>query len=300
VRVVSLLPAGTEIVAALGAEHLLVGVSHECDYPPSARRLPRLTTTPIDVTSPGARIDAEVRSLRASGRPVIGVDQEQLRHLAPDLIITQDLCQVCAVSDGQVHQLASSLRPAPQVLSLSAQNLSGIWSDISLVGSALRRKKEAEDLLRGLRSRLGQLASSSPASPPRVLCIEWLDPLYLAGHWVPELVSAAGGHDVGAVAGARSLPSKWSHLPGLDPTCILVMLCGFDIERSRAELELLSDPLALDLMDRTPTWIMNGNAYTSRPGPRVVDGAVRMQSAFCHGSMPGIEPWTPTWSALIK
>ena len=133
-RVVSLLPAATEIVAALGDLQLLVGISHECDFPPEVRKLPRVTTTPVEVDAPSGIINAEVIRLRSSGKPVIGVDAEQLRSLAPDLIITQDLCEVCAVGDGEVHRLAAALSPPPRVLSLRARDLAGIWSDIQ-VGS---------------------------------------------------------------------------------------------------------------------------------------------------------------------
>jgi iron complex transport system substrate-binding protein len=293
VRIVTLLPAATEIVAALGDLRLLVGVSHECDYPAAIRQLPRVTATSIDVEAGGAGIDAEVRRLHQSGQPVIAVDAAQLRRLAPDLIISQDLCQVCAVSDGQVHRLASLLRPAPRVLSLRAQDLEGIWSDIDAVGSALGLEDEAEELVFGLQSRLKRLRSFRQGSPVRVLCIEWLEPLYLAGHWVPDLVAAAGGEDVGAAPGSHSARREWRELGRLQPDHILVMLCGFGVERAHAELERLTDPDALELMRRVPTWIIDGNAYTSRPGPRVVDGAIRIRSAITQNGASGIRQWQP-------
>jgi iron complex transport system substrate-binding protein len=293
VRIVTLLPAATEIVAALGDLRLLVGVSHECDYPAAIRQLPRVTATSIDVEAGGAGIDAEVRRLHQSGQPVIAVDAAQLRRLAPDLIISQDLCQVCAVSDGQVHRLASLLRPAPRVLSLRAQDLEGIWSDIDAVGSALGLEDEAEELVFGLQSRLKRLRSFRQGSPVRVLCIEWLEPLYLAGHWVPDLVAAAGGEDVGAAPGSHSAQREWGELARLRPDHILVMLCGFGMERARAELDSVTDPDAQDLMRRVPTWIIDGNAYTSRPGPRVVDGAIRIHSAITNNAPHGIRQWQP-------
>ena len=292
-RVITLLPAATEIVAALGDQRLLVAISHECDYPPSVQHLPRVTTTPIDPAAPSASIDAEVRRLRQSGRPVIAIDADQLRRLAPDLIITQELCEVCAVSEGQVHRLAATLRPAPQVLALTAHDLEGIWRDILSVGAALSLEDEAEELVLGLQSRLERLRRSSPTRRSRVLCIEWLDPLYLAGHWVPELIDAAGGEDVAAAPGSHSVRGEWSTLARAAPDCILIMLCGFGIERSRAELELLTDPDALELLGRVPTWIIDGNAYTSRPGPRIVDGASRIQSALREQPRPDVERWQP-------
>ena len=290
-RVVSLLPAATEIVAALGDQSLLVGISHECDYPPSVLHLPRITTTAIDIRASGAVIDAEVRQLYRAGQPVIAVDASALQQLEPDLIITQDLCQICAVSDGQVHRLAAGFESPPRVLSLRARNLAGVWEDIRAVGAALQLSDEAEELVLGLQSRLRLLAAERSAQYPRVLCIEWLDPLYLAGHWVPELVALGGGTDVQAAPGSRSVRAEWADIGRLQPECLLIMLCGFGIARSRAELERLTQPDALELMSRVPTWILDGNAYTSRPGPRLVDGASRMWSAFHDRPIAGVERW---------
>jgi iron complex transport system substrate-binding protein len=294
VRVVTLLPAGTEIVAALGAAGHLVGISHECDYPRSVQRLPRVTTTRVDPTSSGGAIDAEVRRLREAGRPVIAVDAGQIRKLRPDLIITQGLCEVCAVSDGEVYRLAEAIHPAPRVLSLAARDLGGIWRDIRDVGTALHLADEAEELVLGLQSRLRRLRTLTASPSPRVLCIEWLEPLYLAGHWVPELVAAAGGEDVGARAGSHSVRREWADLPALRPDHVIVMLCGFGTERTRAELDALDHPEALGLMGRVPTWILDGNQYTSRPGPRVVDGAERMRAALTGVPAGEVERWRPT------
>lgn len=290
---VTLVPAATEIVAALGDLRVLVGVSHECDYPPAVRNLPRVTATPIDVAARGSSIDAEVLRLRSTGKPVIAVDAEQLRSLAPDLIIAQDLCDVCAVSGGQVHRLATTLRPAPRVLSLRARDLQGIWDDIAAVGSALNLEDEAEELVFGLQSRLRRLRSSHRATAPRVLSVEWLEPLYLAGHWVPELVAAAGGEDVGARPGSHSSRREWQEATSLRPDLILVMLCGFGVDRARAELDRLTDPAALELCRRVPVWILDGNAYTSRPGPRVVDGAMLIRAALANRAASGLQEWQP-------
>jgi iron complex transport system substrate-binding protein len=294
VRVVTLLPAATEIVAALGGAGDLVGVSHECDYPAWVHRLPRVTTTPIDVSAPGRVIDAEVRRLRDSGRPVIAIDAGELRRLRPALIISQALCEVCAVSDGEVYRLSSVMQPAPQVVSLAARDLEGIWSDIGAVGAALDLADEAEELIAGLRSRMTRIRAAARAVGSRVLCVEWLEPLYLAGHWVPELVAAAGGQDVGADPASHSARREWQEVIRLRPDHIVVMLCGFGADRARAELESLTDPQALDLMRRVPTWVLDGNSYTSRPGPRVVDGAARIQSAIQSQPLQGVERWSPT------
>ena len=274
-RVVSLLPAGTEIVAALGAESSLVGISHECDYPASITHLPRITWTPVDPNASSGEIDRAVRGLRGDGRPVIGVDAESLRRLAPELILTQGLCDVCAVADGQVHRLADALDTQPQVLSLSASNVAGIMDDIRAVASALDLTEEADELVAGLEYRLRRLQQSAPAVPPRVLCVEWLDPIYLAGHWVPELVAAAGGVDVGAAPGAHSVAMSAEDYTRLAPDLVLVMLCGFGLERARKELAQTPLP---DL--GVPIAFIDGNAYTSRPGPRIVEGATKIQEAL--------------------
>ena len=291
-RVVSLLPAATEIVAALGGAGRLVRISHECDYPAAVQHLPRVTTTPLAHDAPGAVIDAEVRRLREAGRPVIAVDAEQVCRLAPDLLITQGLCEVCAVTGGEVHRLAALLHPTPRVLALGARDLAGIWDDARAVGRALELEDEAEELVLGLRWRLRRLAARRPGgSAPRVLCLEWLDPLYLAGHWVPELVAAAGGQDVGARAGAPSARREWGEVAALGPDLVVIMLCGFDTARARHELAALRGRETLALLRRVPTWILDGNAYTSRPGPRVVDGAERIAAALAGRELPGLERW---------
>jgi iron complex transport system substrate-binding protein len=297
VRAVTLLPAATEIVAALGGAGSLVGISHECDYPAWVQHLPRVTTTPVDIDASGGAIDAEVRRLHREGQPVIGIDAAILQALAPDLIITQGLCEVCAVSDGEAHRLAAAVDSNPRVLSLTARDISGIWADIYAVGAALELDEEANELVLGLQARLRRLQASAPIARGRVLCIEWLEPVYLAGHWVPELVAAGGGVDIGARAGGHSIRSEWEALSRLQPDHILVMLCGFETWRARRELDQLDARDALKLMDRTPTWILDGNAYTSRPGPRVVDGAARIRSALAGRPAPGVERWQPGRSA---
>jgi iron complex transport system substrate-binding protein len=293
-RVVTLLPAATEIVAAVGGGDALVGVSHECDYPTWVSRLPRLTTTPIDSAAPAARIDEEVRRLRAEGHPVIAVDAEALRRLGPDLIVTQGLCEVCAVADGEVHRLAGLLDPPPETISLTATRLAGIWADIARIGDALGLGAEARELILGLQGRLGQVeAKAGFGNRPRVLCIEWLEPAYVAGHWVPELVRAAGGQDIGAEAGAASSIRTWDDLARLEPDLVLVMLCGFGVDRAIQDLDAMTDPAARRVLEGAPAWALDGNAYTSRPGPRVVDGAERIRAALEGRAMPGLRRWQP-------
>jgi iron complex transport system substrate-binding protein len=203
------------------------------------------------------------------------------------------LCDVCAVAIGEVHRLAGALDAAPRVLSLTARNLDGIWADIRQVGDALDLGDEAEELVLGLKSRLARLRAMRPAAPPRVLCVEWLEPLYLAGHWVPELVAAAGGQDVGAEAGSHSTRHEWRELSGLEPDHVIVMLCGFGIARARAELDALGDSEALGFLRAVPVSIIDGNAYTSRPGPRLVDGADRIHAAISGRPARDVERWQP-------
>jgi iron complex transport system substrate-binding protein len=289
-RVVTLLPAATEIVAALGGADRLVGISHECDYPASVLGLPRVTATPIDPSLPAARIDAEVRRLRASGTPVIGIDADALRLLAPDLLVTQSLCEVCAVADGEAFRLAAALECPPEVLRLGGTTLDGVWQDFRAVGRALGLEREADALVAGLEARLAAARVGAPPTPPRVLCVEWLDPLFLAGHWIPELVAAAGGCDAAALPGSHSTRREWSEVAPLRPDLIVVMLCGFGVERSLAELEAIG-PDAEAALATAPVWVLDGNAYTSRPGPRLVEGAERIAAALRGEDMPGLVRW---------
>jgi iron complex transport system substrate-binding protein len=286
VRVVTLLPGATEIVAALGAVEQLVGRSHECDWPPAVAGIPSVTTTPIAASLPSGAIDAAVRAAREAGRPVIAVDARRLAELAPDVVVTQELCEVCAVADGEARRLAAVLERPPEVVGLSGRTLDGVYGDIRRPGRALGREAEADALVARMRARLAALPR--PAVRRRVVCVEWLDPPCLAGHWTPELVAAAGGEDVGARAGEHSRRATWTEIAGLAPELVVVMLCGFGVERSLAELARCGDAEALALFRRVPTWVLDGNAYTSRPGPRLVEGAERIAAALAGREMPGL------------
>lgn len=295
-RVLSLLPAATEIVAALGHAGDLVGISHECDHPPEALHLPRVTSTPIDSAASSAEIDTQVVAARAAGRAVIGVEAEALKTARPELILTQGLCDVCAVSDGQVHRLAAAMTPEPTVLSLEAHDFATILLDVRRVAAAIGADDAGRALSTELAMRLAEVyrgVLQLPLVERRVVCLEWLDPVYLAGHWVPELVAAAGGVDVGAKPGSRSRRTTWPEVRALAPTHAFVMLCGFGVERAKRELESLDDAEAQAFLRDVPTWILDGNAYTSRPGPRVVEGAERMQAAFRGEERDELERWQP-------
>jgi iron complex transport system substrate-binding protein len=277
-RVVSLLPAATEIVAALGAADRLVGVSHECDWPPDVvRDRLRVTRTWIDTALPSRAIDQQV-SQAGGSRPPIELDVDALRRARPDVVIGQSVCEVCAVDVGAQHAapLLAALPDHPHLVTLHAHDLAGVWDDIERVGQALDLQGEAEELVAGLRYRLRHLHQriSQPASRiPRVLVVEWLDPPYVAGHWVPELVAAAGGVDAAARPGDRSVVRRWAELLALAPDVVVIALCGFDVARARRELAATGDPDARSLFAAARVAFLDGNAYTSRPGPRLVDGA---------------------------
>ena len=275
-RVVSLLPAATETVAALGAQGSLVGVSHECDYPPTVRALPRVTQSMIDPALPSGDIDRAMARAAAGGVPTVTIDVALLRRLAPDVILGQSLCEVCAVGTGVLAAAVAALDRKPDVVTLHAHTLEGVLRDISRVGNALALEDEADELVAGMRYRLRRLhdraerASDSPA--PRTLVLEWLDPPYVAGHWVPELVALAGGRDIGAAPGQRSAPRTWRELAALSPDVVVVAPCGFDVARARREYETVIDRDARVLFGRRVEFL-DGGAYTSRPGPRLVDAA---------------------------
>jgi len=274
-RVVSLLPAATEIVAALGAANRLAGVSHECDWPPDVRKLPRVTRSHVDATLSSAEIDRHMADAHRSGEPPVTIDLEALERLRPDIIIGQSLCDVCAVDVGAQHAapLLAALPRHPRVVTLHAHDLAGVFDDIGKVGDALDLRGEAEELVAGLRYRLNRLsAHGAQRTAHRVLVIEWVDPPYVAGHWVPELIAAAGGVDIGARPGERSVTRPWSVLRTLAPDVVVVALCGFDVARARREVAAVADPDARALLAEARVVFLDGNAYTSRPGPRLVEG----------------------------
>jgi len=286
-RIVSLLPAATEIVAALGAIGRLVGVSHECDFPPEVRSLPRVTRTRVDPALPSGAIDRAMVEAKQTGVSLVEVDVDLVAHLRPDVLIGQSICDVCAVGEGELARLVTTLMPTPWVVTLHAHTLDEVFLDIRKVGEALELRDEAEELEAGLRYRLrrvdaqaqrsGKVGAQHAAPPlkPRVLVLEWLDPPYVAGHWVPELVALAGGRDIAGAPGQPSRPRPWDELVALAPDVVVVALCGFDIPRAQAELAAVIDQQARALLERRVEFL-DGNAYTSRPGPRLVDAAERL------------------------
>lgn len=278
-RIVSLLPAATEIVCALGLRSELVGRSHECDYPRGVEALPALTRARIDSTLPSDRIDAEVRRIMSDRLPIYMLDEAQLAALAPDVVVTQEACEVCAISYDQV--VGSLRRTAPQarVVSLQPARLADIWSDIRAVAKACGVPERGEAVVADLIARLEAVrhaallsASSASFAPsasfPRVAVVEWLAPPMLAGHWVPEATLAAGGTPVGPAAGVMSPYATWEEIRALRPDAVIVAPCGFDLPRTLRE----SGPVAETLRSLAPQVLfMDGNAYLNRPGPRIVE-----------------------------
>ncbi len=273
-RVVSLLPAATEMVAALGAGGMLVGVSHECDFPPQVRALPRVTRTRVDRAEPSGMIDRAMAAAKQAGVSPVEIDLDLVAHLRPDVLIGQAVCQVCAAGEAELARVVATLMPTPWVVTLHAHTLDGVFADIAKVGAALELRDEAEELVAGLRYRLRRVRDRPAPGPrvPRVLVLEWLDPPYVAGHWVPELVTLAGGQDVGSVPGEPSRPRSWAELAALAPDVVVVALCGFDVPRARIELAAVRSEAAAVVLGRRVA-VIDGNAYTSRPGPRLVDAA---------------------------
>ena len=266
-RIVSLLPSATEIVCALGLEDRLVGISHSCDYPPRIVHLPRLSRTRanLDGMSSG-EIDAAVRAALRDYGSVYEIDVEAIRALEPDLILTQGICDVCAVPQSQVIDASLGGR----VLTLDAHDLAAIFSGIRDVGCAAGVTDRAEQLIAELQQRIAAVhARASGRARPRVLALEWLDPPYAPGHWVPELIEAAGGELLAGKARRPSFPMRWSDLSELHPDVVLVMPCGFDLDETRRDAERHAGQLG-SLGGRLH--LLDASAYFSRSGPRVVDG----------------------------
>jgi iron complex transport system substrate-binding protein len=278
-RVVSLLPAATEIVAALGAAGQLVGVTHECDHPREVAALPRVTSSAVDRDATSAAIDAEVRALASSGTPVFGFDAERFAALAPEVVLTQSLCDVCALPESEVDRAIATLAGSPRVVTLGGTTLEGVWDDIRRVGAAIGRSAEAEALLASLDARVRRVheaLKAARAPRPRVAVIEWLDPLFVAGHWSPELVRRAGGIDVLAQPGAHSVQIGVDAVRAAAPEVLLFAPCGFDVGRAAREAVALLARDEWRWASTCASWALDGSALTSRPGPRLVDAIEAM------------------------
>ncbi len=275
-KVVSLIASSTEIVCALGLGPMLVGRSHECDYPQSVRGLPKLTEPSIDIGGTSAEIDRRVRESARDALSIYRVDDAALAALAPDVVITQTQCEVCAVSLKDVEAaLAKRLGLSPKIVSLNPDSLPDLRADIRRVAAALGAPLAGEDLVASLDDRMDRAAARVKGLPRRtVVVVEWMDPIMSAGNWTPTLVARAGGEELFGVAGRHSGTMTWDDLKAADPAVLIVAPCGFDLARTRADLgALTSRPgfSSLRAVREGRAWIADGNAYFNRPGPRVVE-----------------------------
>ncbi len=284
-RICSLLPGATEVVATLGLADDLVAISHECDYPPEIRQKPVIIRSAVDpkqTSSPN--IDRQVREALREGQGLYRIDEALLRRLDPDLILTQSLCDVCAVTPTEVKRVLADLARRPQMISLDATDLQGVFRDIEAIGVATGRDAKARWLVEALTGRLAKVrALVEGETPRRVACIEWLDPLYCAGHWVPEMVTLAGGADLLATAGAPSTQISWEQVRGAHPDVLVLMPCGFSIDRTLSELDrLTSRPGWNDVpaVQARSVYAVEGPAYFNRSGPRLVDGVELLAALF--------------------
>ena len=286
-RVVSFLPAGTEIVAALGALERLVGVSHECDWPPEARTLPRVTRSGLPDAGAPSEIDAAVRALAAEGRPLFAVDDALVERLAPDVLLTQAVCDVCAVSERDVCALAARLPGAPRVVTLGGGTLDGVLADVERVAAALGVPDAGAALVAAARERLARVPArlrAAGAAPRRCAVVEWTEPPFLAGHWGPEMVALAGGVDVLGVPGTHSVAVPHDRLAAADPAVVIVAPCGYGLAAAAAEARALEGRPEWAWLAGREVWALDANAFLSRPGPRLVDG-VELLAALLH---PGV------------
>jgi iron complex transport system substrate-binding protein len=276
VRIVSLLPSATEILFGIGAGGDVVGVTHECDFPAAAVKLPHLTSSALPDASNSAEIDRHVRASLHSGSSLYHLDSELLERLAPDLIVTQELCKVCAVSYEIVDRAAKRLTSDPRVVSLEPSSLDDVLANIEFVGELTGHTSGARALIESLGLRIETLRAA-PASPRlRTLVLEWTDPPMGAGHWTPGLVELAGGTAILSNPGANSQRLEWDAIAQADPDAVIVAPCGFDLERTKtavAELDAIPQWSALRAHRDGRIHLVDGNAYVNRPGPRLVDTA---------------------------
>ena len=276
-RICSLLPSATEILYAIGLGDSVLGVTHECDFPADAATKPALIRPRVDPQGSPGEIDRKVSEIIARGESIYAVDAELLSSLSPDLILTQDLCHVCAASPDDLATALTRFPRQPQVLSLTPRSLAEVWDDIRRVGDATGRRCEAEALAASLEQRVATIESVSAraASRPRVLCLEWLDPYFVGGHWIPEMVHKAGGEDVLGRLRQPSYKATGDEILESRPDLIVIMPCGYDTARVAAEFRLEQLPRgaeALPAVKARRVFAVDANSYFSRPGPRLADG----------------------------
>jgi iron complex transport system substrate-binding protein len=276
VRTISMLPAATEIVGALGLMEQLVGVSHECDHPEEANHRPRVTHCEIYGKGlPSAAIDRWVSERIQAGDSLYTLHEVLLRELAPDLILTQKLCDVCAPAYGSVAALAATLPTRPRVLNLEPKSLADVLQNVREVAAAMGHPERAAAVCRGLEQRIGEVGNRVAGLPrPTVFVMEWAEPIFNAGHWTPELVRLAGGQPVLAAEGDDSVRIPWTDLRAADPEILVIACCGHGVQRTQQDIPLLESLPGWDdlrAVRNGRSYVVDGSAYFSRPGPRVVD-----------------------------
>jgi len=289
-KIVSLLPSSTEIVCRLGFREQLVGISHECDYPVSVKGLPILTKPRFSPLGSSQHIDKSVQNLLKSGLSVYEVNTYLLKDLAPDLIITQAQCEACAVSLNDVKEAVSDwVGNKPDIISLEPNYLEEVWSDFERVGKALNNVESYFNLKSEIEQRLDTLKENSQklGKKPTVLCVEWIDPLMIAANWVPELVNIAGGINILSKPGSHSHIFKWDEIVETNPDFIIMMPCGFNIDRTLEEIDILKkkpDWLNLKAVKLNQVFVVDGNQFFNRPGPRLVESAEILFEIFNHNT----------------
>jgi iron complex transport system substrate-binding protein len=278
-RIVSLLPSATEIVCALGLESDLVGVTHECDYPPSVRGKPAVTSSVVAGARTSGELDRHIRRLVHEGSSIYALDADRLHALQPDLILTQELCEVCAVSYPIVERAMRRLDGATQIVSLEPETLEDVYETIRAVGRLTKRTGRADAVVAELAERIASVRRSVAGRPARrIVCLEWVDPPYNCGHWTPELVAIAGGHELLGTPGRPAHRLDATTLAAVDPEVVVVMACGFGLDRSVEEVRNADGRVRFE---GAALWVIDGNAFFSRPGPRLVDG-VEVMAGILH------------------
>jgi iron complex transport system substrate-binding protein len=270
-RIVSLVPSATEMLFALGLGPDLIAVTHECDYPPAALELPKVTRDLLPAGLNAAEIDAAVKELTLTGESIYELDTEMLHDLCPDLIVTQALCSVCAVSYDDVRAIAEEIETRPRVISLDPQTVGEVLGDARTLAQATDRREAAVQLVRDASARIDRVRLAVRGSTrPRVVALEWHDPPYVAGHWTPQLIEYAGGEDLLGFAGEHSQERSWEEVRSVQPDIAIVMPCGYDAPFAHREAEMHREQLAA--IGAGEVVAVDAAAYFSRPGPRIVDG----------------------------
>jgi iron complex transport system substrate-binding protein len=287
-RIVSLVPSATEMLFALGLGPDVIAVTHECDYPPAVRELPKITR---DVLPPGltsAQIDAAVKEHTLAGESIYQLDTSALEDLRPDLIVTQALCSVCAVSYDDVRDIAEQLDPRPEVISLDPHTLGEVLGDARTLAEATDRRDAALQLVHDASARIDRVRLAvRKARRPRVAALEWLDPPFAAGHWIPQLIEYAGGEDVVGFPGERSEELTWAAVEAAQPDIVIVMPCGYDAEIAHREAEMHRNQLAA--VGAGEVVAVDAASYFSRPGPRIIDG-LELLASILHPELVPIAP----------